>query len=105
MYTWCLQYKTVVKGARMKLKNPDQQLNRSRAITFGIFIFAELFLIYFLWHHIDFFLNSDDASELILAKLLSEEKRIMSRNWYYSTEIRFLNTNLVYAPLFWITDN
>lgn len=105
MYTWCLQYKTVVKGTRMKLKNPDQQLNRSRAITFGIFIFAELFLIYFLWHHIDFFLNSDDASELILAKLLSEEKRIMSRNWYYSTEIRFLNTNLVYAPLFWITDN
>lgn len=44
--------------------------------------------------------DSDVSSELILARLLAEEGRIVTPNWYYSTEIRLLNTNLVFAPLF-----
>lgn len=46
------------------------------------------------------FIDSDDASELILAKLLAQEGGIMSPNWYYSTEIRVLNTQLIYSVLF-----
>ena len=46
------------------------------------------------------FIDSDDASELILAKLLAQEGGIMSPNWYYSTEIRVLNTQLIYSFLF-----
>lgn len=44
--------------------------------------------------------DSDISSELILANLLAEEGSVVSSNWYYSTEIRVLNTNLVFAPLF-----
>ena len=44
--------------------------------------------------------DTDVSSELILAKLLAEEGRIITPNWYYSTELRVFNTNLVFAPLF-----
>lgn len=44
--------------------------------------------------------DSDISSELVLANLLAEEGEVVSSNWYYSTELRILNTNLVFAPLF-----
>lgn len=48
-------------------------------------------------------LDGDMASELVLAKMLSEGKGfIITNQWYYSTEIRFLNTQLIFAPLFWL---
>lgn len=44
--------------------------------------------------------DSDVSSELVLAKILAEEGSILTPNWYYSTELRVVNTNLVFAPLF-----
>ena len=44
--------------------------------------------------------DSDVSSELILSNLLAKEGQIITSNWYYSTEIRLLNTNLVFAPVF-----
>ena len=51
------------------------------------------------------YLDSDMSSELMLAELLSREGGIISKNWYYSTELRVLNTQLVFAPLFLLFDN
>lgn len=51
------------------------------------------------------FLDSDAASELILAEHLSQTGQIMSRDWFYSTELRVLNTQLVYAPMFLLFDD
>lgn len=45
-------------------------------------------------------LDADMASEQLLANLLAQEGCVMSTNWYYSTELRVLNTQLVMAPLF-----
>lgn len=45
-------------------------------------------------------LDSDMASEQILAHQLAQEGGILSPNWYYSTELRVVNTQLVMAPLF-----
>lgn len=45
------------------------------------------------------YLDSDMASELVLAKQLVEEKALFSSKWYYSTEVRLLNTQLVFTPL------
>lgn len=50
-------------------------------------------------------INSDDASELILGKILSEDGGILSKAWYYSTELRVLNTQIIWALLFKFTDN
>ena len=42
---------------------------------------AVVFLIVFMHVHIDRLLNADDSSELVLAKLLSENKEILSGDW------------------------
>ena len=51
------------------------------------------------------FIDSDDASELILARQLVTEGNIISKNWHYSTELRVLNTQLVYMFLFLFTSS
>ena len=61
---------------------------------------ALLFLCAFLNARIDLLLDADMSSELVLSKLLNAEGGILSRNWCYSTELRVLNTQLVFAPLF-----
>ena len=50
-------------------------------------------------------LDSDSSSEMVLAKHLHDTGQILSKDWYYSTELRVLNTQLVFAPLFSLTDN
>ncbi len=51
-------------------------------------------------------LDSDMAAEMMFSKLLAEEGRLFATpDWYYSTEFRFLYTQLIMAPLFKITDN
>lgn len=49
--------------------------------------------------------DSDISSEMILAGILSSEKTLISPNWYYSSELRVLNTNVVFAPLFCLFKN
>lgn len=51
------------------------------------------------------FLNSDAASELVLGKILSEEGGILTKSWYYSTELRVFNTQLIWKFLFEFTNN
>lgn len=67
-----------------------------------IFIFS-MFL--FLYKNIYLMLDSDMSSELVLAKQLASERKLITTNWYYSTELRVLNTQLVFTPLFMIFDN
>lgn len=62
----------------------------------GVFVI----LCYFLAEYVVYNLDSDKSSELILGKMLAEEGGICSPNWYYSTELRVLNTQLIWAPLF-----
>lgn len=45
-------------------------------------------------------LDSDASSELVLAQLLSRQHAILSTDWFYSNELRVVQTNLVFAPLF-----
>lgn len=51
-------------------------------------------------------LDSDMAAEMMFSRLLSETGHIFaSPDWYYSTEFRFLYTQLIMGPLFKLTDN
>jgi len=73
------------------------------AIIWWLFMFCGLAV--FLWGHIDCLLDSDMSSELVLAELLADENALISKNWFYSTEIRVLNTQIFYAPLFKISSD
>ena len=48
----------------------------------------------------DNLMHSDMAAEVLLSKLLAEEGGLISKNWFYSTEIRIVYTQLVMTPLF-----
>lgn len=50
-------------------------------------------------------MDSDMASELLLAKECYLHKTFLPRSWNYSTEIRMLNTQIFTAPLFTFTKN
>ncbi|MCM1569606.1 MAG: hypothetical protein NC081_09195 [Roseburia sp.] len=43
------------------------------------------------------FINSDRSAELMLGKILAEHNQLLSKDWYYSTELRVFSMNLIYA--------
>ena len=43
-------------------------------------------------------ITSDFSSDLVLANLLNREGGLLSTNWYYSTEIIFLDTQFIFKP-------
>ncbi|MGP1368667.1 MAG: hypothetical protein ACTTKX_05365 [Treponema sp.] len=51
------------------------------------------------------FMDSDMASEIMLAKECFTHKTFWPRSWHYSTEIRLLHTQLIASPLFAFTSN
>lgn len=69
-----------------------------------LFVFFVLFH-YQLWVNMDYLLNSDMSSELLLSKILSEEHTLISKNWYYSTELRVLNIQIIFSILFLFINN
>ncbi len=84
---------TKIKGA---LKDPYR--------LFGIAMILFIILCYnvLILHNGFRFMNSDDSSELVLARILASEHGILTKNWYYSSELRVFNTNLVFAPMFYL---
>lgn len=57
------------------------------------------FQIFFMWNHVDHLIDSDMSSEMVLGRLLAKENTIISKNWYYATELRVINTQLIF-PFF-----
>ena len=70
-----------------------------------IFSFAAAFSIYTAYFYSLQLLDSDASSELVLANLLSQQGSILTTDWFYSNEIRLLQTNLIFAPLFTLFSN
>ena len=62
-----------------------------------------LFFVLFhviLYTRAELIIDSDLSSEMVFAKLVSKENVIVTNNWFYSTEFRLFNMNLVLEPLF-----
>lgn len=73
----------------------------SRAEQLGYLLFAGVLFIlfFFLYRYTVFTLDSDAASELVLAEQLAEEGRLISKNWLYGSELRVFYSQLIFAPL------
>jgi hypothetical protein len=50
-------------------------------------------------------LNSDHSSEMVLSKLLSQENKLVTSSWKYSTEIRLVYQQIFMMPLFKLFDD
>lgn len=79
--------------------------NRKIIISYGGLIVAYVVLVLFMRGNVNKFLDSDASSELILSQILSNDGGILSDKWYYSTELRVANTQIVYSLLFRIFNN
>lgn len=51
------------------------------------------------------YLDSDMASEMVLATQLNKEGVLLSKNWFYSTELRILGNAILFKPLFRLFPN
>ena len=79
-----------------------KSINRSVICKYVAMVLAFVTLlasVLFFVFYPDNLMHSDMAAEVILSKLLSEEGRLMSPNWYYSTEIRVGYTQVIMTPL------
>ena len=88
---------------------PNTNASKSRdwflICSWVFLIIAFIGLIIYMSVHIVDLLDSEMSSELILAHQLNESGGIFSGNWNYSTEIRVLNTQLVYSFFFHIFED
>jgi hypothetical protein len=86
-------------------KAVDNRNKSDKKISIFMWIFmvlGALFTLFLIWKK-DFYMeNSDIASDMILGKLLSQEGGILSKNWFYSTELHVVHTQLLYKLLFYI---
>lgn len=78
---------------------------RFKILSIIIFMIAFFSLVLFINAKMDHLLDSDEASELVLGKLLATENGILSKNWHYSSELRVINTQLFYALFFKVFEN
>lgn len=81
------------------LRLPSSQ-NYTKVLPKLLFLFSLIVSIattYYVTGHI---LDSDASSELVLAKQLFESGKIISADWFYSTELRVLNAQLIYSTMF-----
>lgn len=61
------------------------------------FIATAVLYLYFYVTKASLLLDADMSSEMILADILTKEHSIISKNWFYSTELRFLNNQLIFG--------
>ena len=71
-------------------------------IAFVAVLFCDVF---FLARNIRLHPNADLSSEMLLAKLLRDEHKWFTSNWYYSTELRVIAIAPIYSLFFYITNN
>ena len=63
---------------------------------------AGLFIYFLCWliPYGSFLTDSDTASELLIAKILSQQGKLFTKDLYYSTALRVVNQQIIFAPLF-----
>lgn len=83
------------------IKSPLKNINIPKIF----FFFCVGFSIIITYFTTQICIDSDASSELVLAEHLSKTCQILSTDWFYSTELRVINTQLIYTPLFWIFDD
>ena len=87
--------------------NWNEEKTEKYFILFGkVMLVAIILLNAWMTHKYYFnFLRSDDSSELVYARLLAQKGSLITSDWYGSTELEILNTQLITSLLFHFTSN
>jgi hypothetical protein len=73
---------------------------RKRLLSWFWFFGCLAALMAFLQWRLDYVLNSDMASEMVLTNYLAQHNAILTPNWYYATELHVWFSQLIFSPLF-----
>lgn len=93
---------------RKKIKNGLVENFDKINFIFSVLLFAAIFIkvLHFVWENGTTLINSDASSEMVLAAQLNREGfSPISRNWFYSNEIRVFHTPMLYRILLAISPN
>lgn len=82
-----------------------KKINLSTILSLSFFIFCVLLSIVLAYCTATKILDADASSEMVLANLLSNKNQILTSSWAYSSELRVLNNQLIFSPLFKIISN
>ena len=97
---WLFGVPNEMNHRRARVDMNDKQNKKFLIVSGMIFILSFIGFMWFIRTRMTFLLNSDDSSELILGQLLANENKLLSKSWYYSTELRVVNTQIFYAFFF-----
>lgn len=93
---------SILKMVKTMTEKKKHKLNKWELAFFVLFGLTVLALVAFCIFCPDNLMHSDTTAEVVLSKLLAQEGGLLSKNWFYSTEIRIVYTHLVMIPLFWV---
>lgn len=71
----------------------------------AVFLLTALVSAAVTWYVTGTYIDSDSASELVLAKHLADTRQLLSQDWMYSTELRVFQMQWVFTPLMLFLDN
>lgn len=81
-------------------ENKKKILGKWDWASLGLVVITLLALVLFCAFFLDHLMHSDTTAEVILSKLLADENKLITKNWFYSTEIRIVYSQLIMMPLF-----
>lgn len=87
------------RKVNQKTKALDEWLSIQNMVGIVCVVLSLIWIFYYNMNR-EGLLSSDMSSELVLANLLSKENALLSNKWIYSTELRVINTQVVYSILF-----
>lgn len=79
--------------------------SKKKWVLYFILVMEILLLTFFTHQYGVNHIDSDDSGEMALAEFLYRDGSLISDGWYYTTELRVLNTQIVMAPLFGVFDS
>lgn len=82
-------------------------LRENKGTVISVFMLAAVYILLLVFTDIrmPYLIDSDMSSEMVLGSVLKDENRIMTDSWFYSTELRVINTQLIYSFFFRFTDS
>ncbi len=76
--------------------HPKKAFSITKVIPFILMICSFLFSMFFIKHNYFQLMNSDTSAEILLGRHLNMEGGILSKNWFYSSEIRVIDVQILY---------
>ena len=82
-----------------------KKLDFTYALGWVILALSGITLCLFLQRYMTGLLDADESSEMVLSSLLAKNGGILSSDWYYSTELRVLNNQIIFSTLLRVLDS